>query len=173
MAGAAMLSRWLGRRPYRLGHGIWQSVVIATEDDDDGCYLPPPPERRRWKRRCRCPLRPTTETTKTRARDDATQREGGGRRQGRSVRRRQPIKARRFGARGMVVERSGDMSWSWESESIICAGASFLARCKKYWGNFKTTNPTKLPVSKKNSAKRCDADSQLKSELKKTLRILV
>jgi hypothetical protein len=30
---------------------------------------------------------------------------------------------------------------------------SFLARCKKYWINFKTTNPTKLPVSKKNSAK--------------------
>jgi hypothetical protein len=46
---------------------------------------------------------------------------GGGRRQGTSVRRRQPVKARRFGARGMVVERSGVMSWSWESESIICA----------------------------------------------------
>ncbi len=29
-------------------------------------------------RRCRCPLRQTTETTKTRAKDDATRREGGG-----------------------------------------------------------------------------------------------
>ncbi len=56
-----------------------RSVAVATEDDDDGLDLPPPPARRQWMRRCRCPLRPTrTETTKTRARDDATQREGGG-----------------------------------------------------------------------------------------------
>ena len=47
-----------------------RSIVVATEDDDDGWDLP--------MRRCRCPLRPTMETTKTRVRDDATQREGGG-----------------------------------------------------------------------------------------------
>ncbi len=84
--------RWRGRRCYRAGgyeSRCWtarlegggratQSVIVATEDDDDGWDLPPPPARRRWMRRCRCPLRPTMETTKTRARDDATRREGGG-----------------------------------------------------------------------------------------------
>ena len=55
-----------------------QSVVVATEDDDDGWDLPPPTARRRWMRRCRCPLQPTMETTKTRARDDATRQERGG-----------------------------------------------------------------------------------------------
>ena len=54
-----------------------QRVVVATEDDDDGWDLPPPPARRRRMWRCRCPLRPTTETTTmTRERDDATS--GGG-----------------------------------------------------------------------------------------------
>ena len=84
--------RWRGRRCCRAGSyesRCWtarlegggratRSVVVATEDDDDGWDLPPPPARPRWMRRCRCPLRPTTETTKTRARDDATRREGGG-----------------------------------------------------------------------------------------------
>ncbi len=84
--------RWRGRRCYRAdgyesrcwmvrlegGGRAKLSVVVATEDDDDGWDLPPPPARQRWMRRCRCPLRPTTKTTKTRARDDATQREGGG-----------------------------------------------------------------------------------------------
>ena len=61
-----------------------RSVLIATEDDDDGWDLPPPPARRRRMRRCRCPLRPTTETTMTtRVRDDATQQEGGGHYKGR------------------------------------------------------------------------------------------
>jgi hypothetical protein len=126
---------------------VTRSVVVATEDEDDGWDLPPPPARRRWMRRCRCPLRPTTETTKTRARDDATRREGGGRQQGTSVRRRQPVKARRFGARGMVVERSGEMSWSWESESIICAGASFPVCCKKYWVILRPQTPRSYPYS--------------------------
>ena len=89
MAGAAMLSRWRLREQMldgatRGGGRATRSVVVATEDDDDGWDLPPPPARPRWMRRCRCPLRPTTETTKTRARDDATRRDerGGGRRQG-------------------------------------------------------------------------------------------
>ena len=60
------------------GGGRATRIVVATEDNGDGWDLPPPPARRRRMRRCRCPLRPTTETTKTRARDDATRREGGG-----------------------------------------------------------------------------------------------
>ena len=60
----------------RGGGRATRSVVVATEDDDDGWDLPPPPARRRRMRRCRCPLRLTTMTTKTRARDDATR--GGG-----------------------------------------------------------------------------------------------
>ncbi len=80
---AAMLSRWRLREQMldgvtRGGGRATQSVVVATEDNDDGWDLPPPPVQRRWMRRCRCPFRPTTETTKTRARDNATQREGGG-----------------------------------------------------------------------------------------------
>ena len=79
--------QWRGRRCYRAGgyeSRCWtarlegggratRSVFVATEDEDedDGWDLPPPPARRRWMRRCRCPLRPTTETTKT-------HREGGG-----------------------------------------------------------------------------------------------
>jgi hypothetical protein len=84
--------RWWGRRYFRAwgcesrcwtarleeGGGATRSVVVATEDDDDGWDLPPSPARRRWMRRCRCPLRLITETTKTRARDDATRQEGGG-----------------------------------------------------------------------------------------------
>ena len=79
MVGAAMLSRWRLREQMldgatRGGGRATRSVIVTTEDDDDGWDLPPPPARRRWMRRCRCPLRPTTETTKTRARDDATRR---------------------------------------------------------------------------------------------------
>ncbi len=62
----------------RGGGRATRSVVVATEDDDDGFDLPPPPAQWQRMRRCRCPLRPTTETTKTRARDDATRREGEG-----------------------------------------------------------------------------------------------
>ena len=84
-----------------------RSVVVATEDDDGGWDLPPPPARRRRMRRCRCPLRPTTKTTKTRVRDDATRREVGRRRQGtravggrRKARERRVMKARRDGDGG-------------------------------------------------------------------------
>ena len=75
MAGAAMLSGWRLREQMldgatRGGGRATRSIVVATEDDDDGWDLP--------MRRCRCPLRPTTETTKTRARDDATRGGGGG-----------------------------------------------------------------------------------------------
>ena len=109
MAGVTLLSRWRLREQMldgatRGGGRATRSIVVAMEDDDDGWDLPPPPVRRRRMRRCRCPLRPTTETTKTRARDDATRREGGGRQQGtravggrRKAREWRVMKARRDG----------------------------------------------------------------------------
>jgi hypothetical protein len=85
MAGAVMLLHWRLREQMldgatRGGGRATRSVIVATEDDDDGWDLPPLPARRRRMRQCRCPLQPTTETTKTRARDDATRRDkrGGG-----------------------------------------------------------------------------------------------
>jgi hypothetical protein len=60
-----------------------------------------------------------------------------------------------------MVERSGDMrygevstceSWSWESGGLRSEWSKFeqvFWRCKKIEGQFKTTNPNKLPVSKK------------------------
>jgi hypothetical protein len=82
MAGAAMLSRWRLRQQMlegatRGGGRATRSVVVATEDDEDGWDLPSPPAQRRWMRQCRCPLRPTTEMTKTRAKRQApTARQG-------------------------------------------------------------------------------------------------
>jgi hypothetical protein len=77
LRAAAMLSRWRLQEQIfdgatRRGGRATRSVVITMEDDGDGWDLPPPPARRRWMRRCRCPLRPRTETTKTKVRDDAT-----------------------------------------------------------------------------------------------------
>jgi hypothetical protein len=118
--------RWRGRRCYRAGgyeSRCWtarlegggratRSVVVATKDDDDGWDLPPPPARPRWMRRCRCPLRPTTETTKTRARDDATRRDerGGGatprdKRQATTARQGATLRSSRHcgDARGLVI----------------------------------------------------------------------
>ena len=117
MAGAAMLSRWRLREQMldgatRGGGRATRSVVVATEDDDDGWDLPPPPARPRWMRRCRCPLRPTTETTKTRARDDATRRDerGGGattrdKRQATTARQGATLRSSRHcgDARGLVI----------------------------------------------------------------------
>jgi hypothetical protein len=85
MAGAAMLSGWRLREQMldgaTRGGGRATRVIFATEDDDDGWDLPPPPARRRRMRRCSCHLRLTTETTKTRVRDNAALRDatrGGG-----------------------------------------------------------------------------------------------
>ncbi len=113
MAGAAMLSGWRLREQMldgatRGGGQATRSVIFATEDNDDGWDLPPPPARRRRMRRCSCHLRPTTETTKTRVRDDSARRDatrgGGGRRQGtravggrRKAREWRVMKARRDG----------------------------------------------------------------------------
>ena len=116
--------RWRGRRCYRAGgyeSRCWtarlegggratRSVVVATEDDDDGWDLPPPPARRRWMRRCRCPLRPTTETTKTRARDDATR--GGGEATTRD-------ESGRWTTQGERVESDeGTTRWRWTATEV-------------------------------------------------------
>jgi hypothetical protein len=52
------------------------------------------------------------------------------------------------------MERSGDMSWSWGSDVTTCERVGGCVGFEqvfwqKYRGNSKTTNPSKLPVSKK------------------------
>ena len=76
------MSRWRLREQMldgvTRGGGRATRVVVAMEDNDNGWDLPPPLARLRRMRRCRCPLRPTTETTKTWGRDDGARQEGGG-----------------------------------------------------------------------------------------------
>jgi hypothetical protein len=120
MAGAAMLSHWRLREQMldgatRGGGRATRSVVVAMEDDNNGWDLPPLPARRRWMRRCRCPLRPTTETTKTKVRDVATRRNerGGGDDKGQASGNDSP--SRRDAAELEALwrcKRSGDMSLS-------------------------------------------------------------
>jgi hypothetical protein len=148
----------------------------------DGWDLPPPPAQRQRMQQCHCPLRPTTETTKTRARDNATRWEGGGNDKGRERSvddarwesgewwRRDEMAADGDGGKG---EKAACREVSIRSESESSKfWASFLARWKKYWGNSKTTNPTKLPVSKKTAQIDVTAETALKSVLKEMLRIL-
>ena len=160
------MSRWRLREQMldgatRGGGRATRSVVVATEDDDDGWDLPPPPARRRRMRRCRCPLRPTTETTTTtRARDDATR--GGG-----ATTRDE---SGRWTTQGERVE-SDEGATRWRRTTATEVGgrrrrvgrshqirirvkhvlSKFSGALKKNQGNSKITNPTKLPISKKNS----------------------
>jgi hypothetical protein len=63
-------------------------------------------------------------------------------------------KSGRWTTQGERVESDeGATRWRRTATEVRGAGSSFLARCKKYQGDSKTTNPSKLPVSKKNSAK--------------------
>ena len=50
------------------------------------------------------------------------------------------------------MERSGDMSWSWESDVTTCERVGGCVGFEQvFWHEkiSKTTNPSKLPISKK------------------------
>ena len=96
----------------RGGGRATRSIVVATEDNDDGWDLPPLPARRRQMRQCRCPLRPTMETTKTRVRDDTTRRERGGEATTRD-------ESGRWMTQGEIVESDEDMTrWRWTATEV-------------------------------------------------------
>jgi hypothetical protein len=81
MAGGAMLSRWRLREQMLDGATRGGGVGDAKRRRRYGGqqrWMGSSPAAGATAIECRCPLRLTTETTKTRARDDATRREGGG-----------------------------------------------------------------------------------------------
>jgi hypothetical protein len=138
-AGAAFFARmdvrrrrWRGRRCYRAGgyeSRCWTARLEGRRHRYGGrrrwMESSPAAGATAWMRRCRCPLRPTTETTKmtkTRARDDATrhnERGGGGDDKGQASGDDSP--SRRDAAELEALwrcERSGDMSLSGKLDHV-------------------------------------------------------